>query len=84
MYITARILERSVYIKIWTQSTVLTLLLVGSIYFPSSLLLCTVQPKKIIGVFIIVVIVSHHVKYLHTVNVKKISGKDEVNGRSPW
>ena len=82
MYITARILERSVYIKIWTQNTVLTLLLVGSILFSIvAPFVYSLIVKKIIGVFIGVVMVSHHVKYLHTVNVKKICwGKD----RSEW
>lgn len=80
-YITARVLERSTYTKIWTRNVIMTLFLCHSI------MLSVIMPfgnsftmKKIIGIFVATIITYYFIKYLKYVDVKKIIWGKNSNG----
>lgn len=73
LYITTRLLERSVHKKIWTHNTILILFLLMCILY------AVVAPfsnsftlNRIIGALFGIVTLYHHVKYLKNVDIKKI------------
>ena len=73
IYITTRVLESSIYMKVWTRNVIL------AIYSSHCVLLSVIVPfvpnftmKMIIGACVFIVTLSYFMKYLKIINIKQI------------